>query len=95
MDIDDLYKDMIVKVIVYDDFRPEHWSPEVVTISGVNHDTEEIYIYEDDGAWQWFPWDFEPYHMLKRDDPNSIFKRFQREEMMKRLREELFERKKS
>jgi len=84
MKIEDLYEGMQVRIIELDDGynRPEHWAAEmdewqceIVTISGCDLSSSDVYIREDEGKWSWHPWDFEPYCSLAKHDPNIVYKR--------------------
>lgn len=95
MRIDDLHPGLQVYIIEWFDERPEHWSEEgdmdewqgqVVTISEVYEDSEEIFIEDDEHCWQWHPWDFEPYCNLSQDDPNIRYRLHKHETRMAKLR---------
>ncbi len=93
MDIDDLEIGMIVKIIVWEDHRPEHWSGDmdewqgaVVTISDYEHKSEYVFIEEDEGEWQWFPWDFESCHVLSENNPNRLYKSHKEQAFFAKLR---------
>lgn len=86
MRVEDLHPGLRVRIINFDDHeghRPDHWcdegsmdewQAEIVTIYSVEKESEYVTIEEDDGSWQWYPWDFEPYDNLKKDDPNVQYK---------------------
>jgi len=91
MDVDEIYPGQIVRIIEWE-YRPEHWSEdmdgwqgEVVTIGKI-YDDEEIYIEDDSREWQWYPEDFEPYHMIPADNPNMRYKVHKHEARMRELR---------
>jgi len=92
VNIDDFEVGMTVKVIVWDK-RPEHWADEMdiwqgetVTISDYSLNSEDVFIEEDEGEWQWAPWDFEPLHTLKKDNPNVLYKSQKQEVFFAELR---------
>jgi hypothetical protein len=91
----DLEVGMPVVVIEHggDPDRPEHWSTDmdewqgaVVTIS--DFDSDYVYIKEDEGAWSWYPDDFDPYCGLKSDNPNMQYKRRKQDRRMEDMRKE-------
>jgi len=92
VNIDDFEAGMAVRIIVWVD-RPEHWAEEmdvwqgeIVTISDYSLNSEDVFIEEDGGEWQWTPWDFEPLHTLKEDDPNVLYKNHKQEAFFVELR---------
>lgn len=86
MRVEDLYPGLTVRIIDFSDnggHRPDHWSDEgdmddwqgeVVTIHSVEEESEYVSIEEDDGDWQWYPWDFEPHTNLSVNDPNVRYR---------------------
>lgn len=94
MNIDELYAGLKVRIIWWDNYRPDHWATDgamdewrgaLVTIASVYHEGEEIYIEEDEGAWQWFPEDFDPVPVLTPEDPNTLFKKAKHKAKLHRL----------
>ena len=82
MHFDELELDQVVRIIEWEHDRPDHWASEmdewcgeVVTISDLITETEEIYIMEDEGEWTWYASDFEPYQRLSEDNPNVRYRR--------------------
>ena len=82
MDIKDLRAGDVVKVISWEHERPEHWEEygemddwcgAVVTIAEVL-DSDEIFLEDDEGKWQWYPWDFEAVFRLPDNNPNVLYK---------------------
>lgn len=105
MRVEDLYPDQQVVIIdwLYDDGRPEHWADdgamdhwrgEIVTIAEVYEDSEEVYIHEDEHCWQWYPWDFEPYHNLSQDNPNVKYKLHKSDLRLNELRAQILDKQK-
>lgn len=93
MDIDELHVGQQVRVIIWENSRPEHWSEEmdewqgmIVTVSDLDHPSEYVYIDDDDGQWTWHPWDFEDYHRIPKNNPNMVYRRYKHDEMMRKLR---------
>jgi len=85
VDINDFEAGMTVRIIVWAD-RPEHWAEEmddwqgeIVTISDYSLNSEDVFIEEDEGEWQWAPWDFEPLHTLEKNNPNVLYKNHKQE----------------
>jgi hypothetical protein len=86
MRTEDLYPGLTVRIIDFNSnvmHRPDHWAEEgemdewqgeIVTIRSVDQESEYVIIEEDDGSWQWYPWDFDPYVNLGKDDPNVQYK---------------------
>jgi hypothetical protein len=84
VEFSDIEVGQIVRIIDWpnmDGYRPDHWSPEMdewcgaeVEICDADPDTEEIFICEDEGNWQWYASDFDPVCRLALDDPNIRFK---------------------
>jgi hypothetical protein len=91
MEYEDLYKGMVVRIIEWD-YRPDHWSTdmdewqgEVVTIDSLYEDGE-VYIAEDEHAWQWFAEDFEFYHPIPADNPNRLYTVHKHNKWMEKIR---------
>lgn len=94
MHYDEMKCGLLVRVINFhseNGERPEHWSPDMdewrdvpVTISEC--DGDYVYIEEDEGAWSWYPSDFQSYCSLDHNDPNLVYKRYRKEEFTKQLR---------
>ena len=94
MNFEDLHVGMQVRIIDFEDDsneRPEHWDSEmdvwqseVVTINYLEKG-ERVYLEEDEGEWQWYPWDFISYCDLNFNDPNLVFKRHQKALFMKEI----------
>lgn len=102
MEFDDLQVGMSVRVINWQKYPPEHWAEEmnewcgaIVTIMEVSRYEEYVYIEEDGGEWQWYPWDFEFHHRLKPNDPNRLFNQQKHYRLMRKLRIELQSRQES
>ena len=94
METEDISPGMVVRIISWNKHRPDHWEEygemdgwrgAVVTIAEVM-DSEEIYLEDDEGQWQWYAWDFEPFHVLPEDDPNMKYKRHKRENWMRKMK---------
>lgn len=91
---EDLHTNMVVRIINYEEDgndRPDHWESDmdewqgaVVTIAYLEKD-ERVFIDEDEGEWQWYPWDFEFYDNLDFNDPNLTFKRHKKDLIMKEI----------
>jgi len=101
MNFEDLHTGLVVRIIDWTNetgYRPEHWCEdgdmdewqnEIVTIAELDEYEERVFIQEDEGAWQWYPWDFEPYIQLPEDDPNIKYRMYRRSKFLEELRKGL------
>lgn len=92
MDFSELEIGMTVRIIEWD-YRPshwesemDHWQGELVTVVDLHPTGEHVFLDDDGGEWQWFPWDFEPYYSLPEDNPNILYKRLEVNRILARVK---------